>query len=204
MSRFERAAWDGVSAAALSDAIGRGGAMVSAIRRLCGGRLVGPAHTIQTGLGDSSTIHRGLQSAPQDSVIVVDAQGSEARAVWGAVLSIAAIARGATGVVVDGVVRDLDEMAALDFTVFARGSCPAGPHKGFRGTVGVPVSCGGVLVRPGDIVVGDADGVTVVPAEQSAATLEEVERIRARERGWVDRIEMGESTVSILGLDLGD
>ena len=175
--------------------------MTAAIRRLCGGHLAGPAHTIQTAVGDSATVHRALQEAPPGSVIVIDAQGSEARAVWGGVLTVAAMARGARGAVVDGVVRDLDEIAALGFTVFARGTCPAGPHKGFRGSVGVPVQCGGVIVEPGDIVVGDADGVTVVPAGRAGDALIEVERIAARERGWVERIEAGESSASILGLD---
>jgi regulator of RNase E activity RraA len=132
---------------------------------------------------------------------VIDAQGAAGRAVWGGVLTAAAMARGVVGAVVDGVARDLDEIAASGFTLFARGTCPAGPHKGFRGAFGVIVQCGGVVVGPGDIVVGDSDGVSVVPAGQAAAALAAVERISATEKSWLERIRRGESSAAILGLD---
>jgi regulator of RNase E activity RraA len=196
---FDGAAWADVPSAAASDAVGRVGAMDSSIRRLCGRRVVGPAYTVVTGTGDSSTIHRALMAVPAGSVVVVDAQGATARSVWGGVLTAAAMAAGAVGAVVDGVVRDLDEVAAQGFTLFARGTCPAGPHKGFRGSHGVPVQCGGVVVHPGDIVVGDADGVSVVPAAQATAALAAVERIAATERSWLERIRGGESSAEILG-----
>ena len=197
---FDPAAWADVPSAAASDAVGRVGAMDSAIRRLCGRRVVGPAYTVVTGTGDSSTIHRALTAAPAGSVVVVDAQGATARSVWGGVLTAGAMAAGVVGAVVDGVVRDLEESAAQGFTLFARGTCPAGPHKGFRGSYGVPVQCGGVVVHPGDIVVGDADGVSVVPAAQAAAALAAVDRIAATERSWLERIRGGEKLAEILGL----
>ena len=117
---FDPTAWEHVAAAALSDVIGRVGAMEGGIRRLCGSRLAGPAHTIATGVGDSSTVHRGLEHAAHGSVVVIDAQGGTARAVWGYVLTIAAMERGVVGAVIDGAVRDLDEIAAAGFTVYAR------------------------------------------------------------------------------------
>ena len=134
-------------------------------------------------------------------MVVVDAQGATARSVWGGVLTAAAMAKGVVGAVVDGVARDLDEIAAQGFTLFARGTCPAGPHKGFRGAFGVPVQCGGVVVNPGDIVVGDTDGVSVVPAEQAEAALAAVARIAATEQSWLARIRRGESSAEILGLE---
>ena len=154
-----------------------------------------------TGTGDSSSIHRALTDAEPGSVLVVDAQGGTARAVWGAVMTTAAIERGIVGAVIDGAVRDIDEIASMDFPVFARATCPAGPHKGFRGVHGVPVQCGGVVTNPGDIVVGDADGVTVVPADRAEAALAEVEAVVARERQWLARIRAGETSAEILGLD---
>lgn len=198
---FDAAAWADVPSAAASDAVGRVGAMDSSIRRLCGRRIAGPAYTVVTGTGDSSTIHRALAAAPAGSVVVVDAQGATSRAVWGGVLTAAAMARGVIGAVVDGVARDLDEIAAQGFTLFARGTCPAGPHKGFRGAFGVPVQCGGVVVRPGDIVVADSDGVSIVPAEQAEAALAAVARIAATEQSWLARIRQGESSAAILGLE---
>lgn len=198
---FDSTLWEGLSSAGVSDAIGRLGAMDGGIRRLGGRGMVGPAHTVLTGTGDSSSIHRALVDAPSGSVMVVDAQGSTSRAVWGRVLTVAAMARGVSGAVIDGAVRDVDEIAGLGFPLYCRGTCPAGPHKGFRGVHGVPVQCGGVVVNPGDIVVGDADGVTVVPATEAARVLAEVGEIRRREREWIDRIRAGESTVELLGLE---
>lgn len=197
---FDAAPWEDVATATLSDAMGRVGAMDGAIRRLSGRRLLGPAYTVLTGAGDSSTIHRALEHAAPGSVLVVDAEGGTARAVWGSVLTIAAMARGVAGAVIDGAVRDLDGIAAVGFELYARATCPAGPHKGFRGRHGVPVQCGGVVVNPGDVVVGDGDGVVVVPAAAVGDVLAEVERVAAREREWVDRIRGGESSAEILGL----
>lgn len=201
LPRFDPRAWKGMATANLSDVIGRVGAMDGGIRRLCGRQMVGPAHTVLTGTGDSSSIHRSLVDASSGSVLVVDAQGHTARAVWGNVLTVAAMERGVIGAVIDGAVRDIDEIAALDFTLFARATCPAGPHKGFRGFQGVPVQCGGVVVNPGDIIAGDADGVTVVPAAQVDAVFAAVGRVVALEREWMDRIRAGESSAKILGVE---
>ena len=198
---FDPEAWNAVATANLSDAIGRVGAMDGGIRRMSGQRMAGPAHTVLTGTGDSSSIHRALVDALPGSVVVVDAQGGTDRAVWGNVLTLAAREKGVIGAVIDGAVRDIDEIAALGFTVYARATCPAGPHKGFRGFHGVPVQCGRVVVNPGDIIVGDADGVIVVPVAQAGSVLAEVERVVTREREWIDLIRAGESSAQILGLD---
>jgi len=163
--------------------------------------MAGPAHTVATALGDSSTTHRALVDAAPGSVLVVDAQGGTTRAVWGAVMTVAAVERGIVGAVIDGAVRDIEEIASMGFTLYARATCPGGPHKGFRGTHGVPVQCGGVVVNPGDIVVGDSDGITVVPASQTEEVLAAVGRVVAAERQWMDRIRSGEATTDILGLE---
>ena len=197
---FDPEVWTGIATANLSDVIGRVGAMDGGIRRLCGTRMAGPAHTVATAIGDSSTTHRALADAAPGSVLVVDAQGDTARAVWGAVMTAAAIERGIVGAVIDGAVRDIDEIADLGFTLYARATCPGGPHKGFRGSHGVTVQCGGVVVNPYDIVVGDADGVTVVPALQAEEALVAVAQVAAAEQEWMDRIRTGEATTDILGI----
>lgn len=197
---FDPAEWEQVGTASLSDVIGRVGAMDGGIRRLCGKRMAGPAHTVATGIGDSSSIHRALVSASPGSVLIVDAQGGLRRAVWGSVLTLAAMQRGAVGAVIDGAVRDIDEIAALGFTLYARGTCPAGPHKGFRGRHGVPVQCGGVVVNQGDVVVGDADGITVVPMSHAERALADVSSVVATEEEWMNRIRAGEATADFLGL----
>lgn len=201
LQEFDPTAWKGMAAANLSDVIGRVGAMDGGIRRLCGTRMAGPAHTVMTGTGDSSSIHRALADAAPGSVLVVDAQGGIARAVWGAVLTTAAIERGIVGAVIDGAVRDIDEITSMDFALFARATCPGGPHKGFRGAHGIPVQCGGVVVNPKDIVVGDADGVAVIPAGGAEAAMVAVESVVAREQQWLARIRAGETSTEVLGLD---
>ena len=198
--RFDPSAWKGMATANLSDVIGRVGAMDGGIRRLCGTHVAGPAHTVMTGTGDSSSIHRALADATPGSVLVVDAQGGLARAVWGAVMTTAAIEKGVVGAVIAGAVRDIDEITSMGFALFARATCPGGPHKGFRGAHGVPVQCGGVVVNSGDVVVGDADGVTVVPAGRTEAALAAVESVVAREQQWLSRIRAGETSAEILGL----
>jgi regulator of RNase E activity RraA len=116
-------------------------------------------------------------------------------------MTVAAMERGIVGAVVDGAIRDIDEVASLGFTLYARATCPGGPHKGFRGTHGVPVQCGGVVVNPGDIVVGDSDGITVVPASQIEEVMAAVERVVAAKQQWMDRIRCGEATTDILGFE---
>jgi 4-hydroxy-4-methyl-2-oxoglutarate aldolase len=195
--------WEGLSTSLVSDCLGRLQAMAGEIRRLAGSRVAGPAFPVEVVAGESGTLHRALLVAPPGSVLVVAAGGYTGRAVWGEILTVAALQRGLRGLVLDGVVRDLDAIAAHGFPVFARGTCPAGPHKSPPGRSGEPVACGGVVVAPGDVVLGDGDGVVVVPA----AAAEEV-HARARERlgqeqEWLRRLRGGETTVEILGLDAG-
>jgi regulator of RNase E activity RraA len=104
------------------------------------------------------------------------------------------------GVVIDGCIRDSAENRSDTLPIFARGICPAGPHKGWPCNLNVPVSCAGVAVLPGDIVVGDDDGVVVVPASRAIQVLEESSKRMATEKDWYRRLQAGESTVSLLGL----
>lgn len=147
------AAWRDLPTATVSDCLERLGAMDAGIAPLTGAGLVGPAHTVETGAGDSSTLHRALESAPAGAVLVVDGGGYLGRAVWGCVLTGAAQAAGVVGAVIDGAIRDVAAIREAGFVVYARGACPAGPHKGFRGRIGATVQCGGVVVGAGDLVL---------------------------------------------------
>lgn len=195
--------WDDVSTPLISDSLGRFGALDPSIRRLSGGRLVGPAFPVETMEGDSRTLHHAVDRAPEGAVLVVDAKGVHSRAVWGEVLSRAAIARGLRGLVLYGSIRDLDAIRQLDFAVFALGSTPAGPHKGWMGRIGEPVSCAGVTVESGDLVVGDADGVVVVPQAEMDRVYQNAMEKKRLEDGWLERIDAGESTLDILDLREG-
>lgn len=200
----EADAWRRLPTAVVSDCMDRLQAMDATIRLLAGDGLAGRAFCVETVAGDSATIHLALQDAPPDSVVVVAAGGHTGRAVWGGVLAAAARQRGVRGVVVDGVVRDLDELRGAGFPVYARGSCPAGPHKGFRGRWGVPIACGGTVVHPGDLVLGDTDGIVVVPASQTASLAAVVAERRRAEEHWRQEIRGGRTTAELLGLTGAD
>jgi regulator of RNase E activity RraA len=128
--------------------------------------LVGPACTVKTYPGDNLMVHKSLDIAEPGDVIVVDTNGSSMGAVLGDLVSTKARHRGVAGFVVDGLIRDLAGIRALgDFPVFARGVTPIGPlHRG-PGEINYPISAGGIVVNPGDLIVGDLNGVVVVPRE---------------------------------------
>ena len=105
---------------------------------------------------------RDLAGAWPGCMLVVDARGHMDTAVWGGVLTHAALVKGVSALVVDGSVRDVDEIRQTALTVFTRGVVPNGPHKGFGGSINTAISCAGVAVNPGDLVVGDADGVKML------------------------------------------
>ena len=163
-------------------------------------RVCGPACTVKVFPGDNLMVHKSLDVIEPGDVIVVDAGASDMNAVLGDLVSTKAKHRGAAGFVIDGLVRDLPGIQDLDFPVFARGTTPIGPlHRG-PGEINYPICCGGVVVNPGDLIVGDAMGVVVIPqgiAEELLGRLKSHEATNAAyfesvKRGdfsnaWVDR-----------------
>lgn len=185
--------------ALVSDCQERTGAMDGGIRRLTGQGVCGPAFPVRTVAGDNRTLHLALTQVPHGAVLVINAEGHLDRAVWGEVLTSAAVQRGVIGVVLDGAVRDVDAIDAMEFPVFARAANPAGPHKGWTGQIGGTISCGGVVVSEGDVVLGDGDGVVVVPHDRADQVLRDAEERVAEEARWLERIAAGESTADIFG-----
>lgn len=112
--------------------------------------------------GDNLAIHRALDEVRPGDVLVINALGETTRAVFGGILGEAFVAAGVSGVVIDGSVRDVADLDAMGVSVFARGVTPAGPYKHGPGSVGRAVACGGVVCHPGDLIVGDADGLVVL------------------------------------------
>lgn len=148
----------------LSDAMGRTGAMAADVRPMwSGARLVGRAVTARTHGSDLSAVFAAIAHAQPGDVVVVEGPGAPAIAFWGENASRAARARGAVGAVVGAPIRDVAAHPALGFPVFATGATPRGGVFGERGAVQVPVVVGGLVVHPGDAVVGDENGVVVVP-----------------------------------------
>lgn len=153
------------SIADISDHLNRLYAVDASIRCLSGQdlRLAGPACTVKVYPGDNLMVHKALDIARPGDVVVVDAHGSMENAVLGDTISMKALHRRIAGFVVDGYVRDLMAIRELGFPVYARGDMPIGPlHRG-PGEINYPVCCGGVVVSPGDIIVGDLNGIVVIP-----------------------------------------
>lgn len=161
------------STADLADAAGVQIAMHHRIRPVWrGATLAGPAFTVRTPPGEHRAVREAADRAPAGAVLVVDGGGEVDRALWGDKMSKLALERGIVGIVVDGAVRDVEATEILGFPVFAAACIPTPPGRDRPGEIGVVLHCGGLTVRPGDHVYGDADGVVVVPAEQHDAILE--------------------------------
>jgi regulator of RNase E activity RraA len=153
---------------AVSDQLNRLNTMVPEIHNLTEEHLTifGPAVTVKCYPGDNLMVHKALDIAKPGDVIVCDGSRSPLTAVLGDLVSKKARHRSIAGFVVDGIIRDLPEIRALgDFPVFARGVTPIGPmHRG-PGEINYPIACGGVVVNPGDLIIGDLNGVVVVPRD---------------------------------------
>lgn len=137
------------------------------------GKLLGPAFTVKVPEGDNLMLNKAMDMAESGDVLVIDAFGYPSRAIFGEIIVNFCRRRGIAGIIVDGAIRDADAIAAVnDFPVYAIGVCPNGPYHNGPGTIGYPVSCAGQVVFPGDIIVGDGDGVMAIrpeDAEEAAA-----------------------------------
>lgn len=154
-----------------------------------GTRLAGAVLPVQVWEGDNLAIHRGLDEAQPGDVLVVAANGVTNRSVFGGILAEICLQKGIGGVIIDGTVRDLEEMNRMGIAVFARGTVPAGPSKNGPGAVGKPIACGNVVCNPGDIVIGDRDGIVVIPQAEAGATLKRLPLQEDIERQILNRIK---------------
>jgi RraA family protein len=179
----------------VSDLMNRLYTMTSAIASVTDSALplIGPACTVKVFPGDNLMVHKALDIARPGDVIVVDAAGSHTAAVLGDLVCTKARHRGVAGFVVDGLVRDLPGILRLgDFPVFARGVTPIGPlHRG-PGEINYPISVGGVVVNPGDLVVGDRNGVVVVPRDSAPELLDRLRARSANEAEYLAAVARGE------------
>lgn len=163
-------------------------------------RMAGTAYTVDGRAGDNLVIHYAISRASPGDVVVVDYKGYMRAAAIGDLMVFGAQVRGLAGIVIDGATRDAAQIIELGLPVFSRGLCITGPSKAQGGEVGVPVVVGGCTIRPGDIVVGDSDGLVVIPSGELDATLRAAEERDAREAGIRDQLAKGATTVSLLGL----
>jgi regulator of RNase E activity RraA len=179
----------------ISDLMNRLYAMEPAIKNMTDPdlRLVGPACTVKVYPGDNLMVHKALDVAQPGDVIVVDTSSSSLTAVLGDLVCTKARHRGVAGFIVDGLIRDLPAIRRLgDFPVFARDVTPKGPlHRG-PGEIGYPISCGGIVVNPGDVVVADLNGVVVVPRDISDELLARLDSKAAKESDYVTAVARGD------------
>jgi len=199
-------------ASILADVAGRRGTLGGRIQPLARSmKVAGPAFTVEVRPGDNLMIHAALALAKPGDVIVVDGKGDLSCALTGALMAAHAKKAGIAGFVIDGAVRDTEDCAKGDFPIFAAGSNPNGPLKYSPGRINWPVSLGGTAVNPGDLVVGDADGVVILPREIAAEIVSgaqakvtsEDQRMAAIGRGELLQGWVAESlrSVGVLGKD---
>jgi 4-hydroxy-4-methyl-2-oxoglutarate aldolase len=164
-------------------------------------KLAGPAFTVPCVPGDNLAIHEAIYQAPAGSVLVITAGGYTGAGPIGEIVVTACMKQGIAGIVIDGTIRDANDIEALGFPFFCKGLNPGGTLKNVVTDLNTPVVCGGVAVSPGDIIVGDRDGVVVVKKEKAAETLEKAQAISDREDTIVRQIREGKTTLEIYGFD---
>lgn len=189
-------------AATLHEAAGQRGALPSAIKPVAAGmRLCGAAVPVLSPPGDNLWLHRAIYLAQPGEVLVVDTGGAYEFGYWGEIMSHAAIARRLGGVVIDGCARDGALLAKLGLPVFARGLCIRGTAKKLdgRGALNQPIRIGDTVVAPGDLVLGDGDGVVVLPSAEVAEILAKARAREAKEEQIIRELAAGKSTLELYG-----
>lgn len=181
----------GLAAANVADAMGRFHFMDAGIVARSGLPLCGVAVTVDTRPADNLLVHKALQVARAGDIVVVNTNGNTTSAVFGELMCHTAVAVKLGGLVVDGPVRDIDGITALAFPVFSRTVCIGSCDKDGPGEINVPISCGRTVVMPGDIIIGDADGVAVVPWQHAEEVLELTHALMAREQQRIAEIHKG-------------
>lgn len=188
------------STATLHEALGKTGNLPSAIKPISPGMTVcGPAYTVQTMPRDNKIIHRAYAYAQPGDVLVVHCSDYYEAGYWGDLMSLGAITRGLAGLVIDACVRDADDIEAMGFPVFSRGLCIRGTSSIEGGTLNEPIAIGGIIIHPGDIIVGDRDGVVVVPKDRIGEAIEKAQAREAREEGIREQLRQGKTSIQIYG-----
>jgi len=172
------------------DALGRFAAMDYQIKPLDPRmELLGCALTVWTRPCDNLAVYKALELAQPGDVLVIATEGYTNNTIWGELTTLIGRERGLAGMVTDGTVRDARAIVEIGLPVFARGLTPNSPLKHGPGKINTPITCGGAAIRPGDIIVGDGDGVVVVPLEQAEAVLQRVAAIQDKEAALRAEIE---------------
>lgn len=196
LQRFE-----GLSAALLLEAGGKRGALTNDFKPVYrGAKFFGCALTVKGYPGDNLMLHKAISMAQPGDVLMATVNGFTEAGLWGEIATAASQARGVRALVTDGAVRDTDQIEAMGFPVFSRSISIKGTTKRQAGLINHPITIGGVYVQPCDIVVGDTDGVVVIPLGEAEAVLKRAQEIVAFEDKVIAGIREGKLTLDLLGL----
>lgn len=191
-----------IGTATVHEAYGRKGAVSYAIKPIAKGvRVCGPAFTVQCHPGDNLMLHKALERAQPGDILVTSAGGYYEAGYWGGLMATSAMAKQLGGLAIDGCIRDSEEIIKMGFPIFCRGFSIRGTTKTVLGLINHPILFGDVFVRPGDLVLGDDDGMVVVDRNECEAVLEKsIKRIEA-EKVKSERLRAGISSVELNQLD---
>lgn len=184
----------GIPVANIGDCMNRSFCVDSKIKMINkkkGLQMIGSALTVKTRTIDNLLVHKALDMLQPGDVLVIAAEGDTHSAILGEIMTLIAEKRGAAGFLIDGCIRDYESIQEMDFPVYAIGVSPKGPYKDGPGEVNFPVACGGVIVNPGDIIVGDKDGVIVIPPGDAEIIYEEAKKVSEKEYGIIENISKG-------------
>ena len=188
-----------LTTALLSDAMGKTGAMDHDMKCCSANcRMAGPAATLRVHTADILMVGKALSVCAKGKVLVIDGQGERNTALWGSITTMAARLKGLEGVVIDGAIRDMAGIRRDRFPVFARSVVPNAGGAEYPGELDVPIQCGGVVVNPGDWVVGDEDGVVVIPVNHVSNVLKKAELLAEIEKQIERAVRRGHDLASIL------
>lgn len=184
--------FEGIPVANLDDCMNRIAALDSSLIPINDSHMVGTAFTVRCSEGDNLMFLKALKMVQPGDVLIIQAAGGMNRALCGEIMSTEARAAGVRGFVVDGCIRDRETLRTYtDFAVYAKGVIPNGPYKNGPGEINVPVAMCGQVIHPGDIIVGDLDGIVVIKPEEAEELLEKVEKIKEIESGWQEILKSG-------------
>ncbi|AXE19250.1 4-hydroxy-4-methyl-2-oxoglutarate aldolase [Runella rosea] len=190
------------SAATICEALGNKGNLPSTIKPIAASmKVCGPAYTVQTMPRDNVLLHRAYAYAKAGDVLIANCSGFYEAGYWGDLMSLGAQTKGINGLVIDACVRDADDIEAMGFPIFSRGLCIRGTSNHGDGTLNEPIIIGDVLIHPGDIVVGDRDGVVVVPFNKLEETIEKAAAREAKEARTRAELRKGRTSLQIYGWD---
>ena len=197
-----------IPASETADVMNRSGAMNPRIRLVSSPKaqtMVGPAYTVKCRAGDNLSLHAALNFCQEGDVLIVSNEEDNTRSLLGEVMmTYLRFTKKVAGIIVDGPIRDIDEIGHWDFPVYATGTTPGGPYREGPGEINVPVACGGIMVYPGDIILADPDGVIAIPRKDAAQILEEAKKNQAADERKLEAARNGTANRAWVEKSLAD